>query len=243
LRFIFVAPYSIFMLNTNLKILLADDEIDALEFMQYNLQKEGYIVLTAKNGKEALAIAQSEQPHLIILDVMMPQMDGMQACRELRSMPLFKNTLIVFLTARSEEFTQISGLELGADDYITKPIKPHLLVSKVKSLLRRHDSGESEKILPEKIITIADLEINKDRFTVLCKGEQITLPRKEFKLLWLLANKPGKVFSREEILKKIWGQEVIVSDRTIDVHIRKIREKIGEGYIKTLKGIGYKFDA
>lgn len=230
------------MLDAALKILLADDETDALEFMQYNLEKEGYLVFTATNGKETIAIAEREKPHLIILDVMMPNMDGMQTCRALREMPMFKDTLIVFLTARNEEYSQVLGLEMGADDYIAKPIKPQFLLSKVKSILRRYQ-GAHEKAMPEKIIKVSNLEINKDRFTVLCNDKSIVLPRKEFKLLWLLANKPGKVFTREEILRKIWGSDIIVSDRTIDVHIRKIREKIGEGYIKTLKGIGYKFDS
>lgn len=228
--------------STDLKILLADDEPDALEFMQYNLRKEGYTVFNAANGKEALSIADREQPHLIVLDVMMPELDGMQTCRELRLRPAFKQTLIVFLTARSEEFTQMMALDLGADDYITKPIKPHLFVSKIKSLLRRYQ-GQDTAYAPETTIKVGGIEINKDRFTVFCNNEIIELPRKEFSLLSLLAAKPGKVFTRDEILYKIWGSDIIVNDRTIDVHIRKIREKLGDGYIKTIKGIGYKFDA
>jgi len=232
-------------MNKGIKILLADDEPDALEFMQYNLRKEGYTVFKALNGKEAIAIAQRERPHLIVLDVMMPELDGMQTCRELRMLPDFKQTLIVFLTARSEDFSQLMGLDLGADDYLTKPIKPHLFVSKIKSLLRRYQDTAAPlpSISPNQIVRAGGIEIDKERFTVWRNGEIIELPRKEFNLLLLLASKPGKVFTRDEILLKIWGSDIIVGDRTIDVHIRKIREKLGDGYIKTLKGIGYKFDA
>lgn len=232
-------------MNKGIKILLADDEPDALEFMQYNLRKEGYTVFKALNGKEAIAIAQREKPHLIVLDVMMPELDGMQTCRELRMLPDFKQTLIVFLTARSEDFSQLMGLDLGADDYLTKPIKPHLFVSKIKSLLRRYQDTAAPlpSISPNQIVRAGGIEIDKERFTVWRNGEIIELPRKEFNLLLLLASKPGKVFTRDEILLKIWGSDIIVGDRTIDVHIRKIREKLGDGYIKTLKGIGYKFDA
>ncbi len=232
-------------MNKGIKILLADDEPDALEFMQYNLRKEGYTVFKALNGKEAIAIAQREKPHLIVLDVMMPELDGMQTCRELRMLPDFKQTLIVFLTARSEDFSQLMGLDLGADDYLTKPIKPHLFVSKIKSLLRRYQDTAAPlpSISPNQIVRAGGIEIDKERFTVWRNGEIIELPRKEFSLLLLLASKPGKVFTRDEILLKIWGSDIIVGDRTIDVHIRKIREKLGDGYIKTLKGIGYKFDA
>lgn len=232
-------------MNNDIKILLADDEPDALEFMQYNLRKEGYTVFKALNGKEAIAIAQREQPQLIVLDVMMPELDGMQTCRELRTLPNFNQTLIIFLTARNEEFTQLMGLDLGADDYLTKPIRPHLFVSKIKSLLRRYQDNLTP--LPSspsnQIVKAGDIEIDKERFTVWRNGETIELPRKEFNLLLLLASKSGKVFTRDEILRKIWGSDIIVGDRTIDVHIRKIREKLGDGYIKTLKGIGYKFDA
>ena len=232
-------------MNNDIKILLADDEPDALEFMQYNLRKEGYTVFKALNGKEAIAIAQREQPQLIVLDVMMPELDGMQTCRELRTLPNFNQTLIIVLTARNEEFTQLMGLDLGADDYLTKPIRPHLFVSKIKSLLRRYQDNLTP--LPSspsnQIVKAGDIEIDKERFTVWRNGETIELPRKEFNLLLLLASKSGKVFTRDEILRKIWGSDIIVGDRTIDVHIRKIREKLGDGYIKTLKGIGYKFDA
>ena len=219
------------------KILIVDDEADVLEFMRYNLKKEGFKVFIAPDGIEAIKIAQKEIPHLVILDIMMPEMDGLEACKELRSLPELKNTLITFLTARSEEFTQVMGLEMGADDYITKPVKPRLLISKVKSLLRRYSKEETEDV-----ILVSDLEINRDTFTIK-RGEQvIELPRKEFKLIYLLASKPGKVFTREKILNEVWGTDVIVNDRTIDVHIRKLREKIGNEYIKTIKGIGYKFE-
>lgn len=223
-----------------LKILIADDEPDVLEFVRYNLQKENFTVLTAPNGLKAIEMAKKHLPQLIILDIMMPELDGMQACRELVLIPELKDTIIVFLTARSEEFTQVMALDLGADDYITKPIRPRLLVSKIKSLLRRFqksDSSEEE----EDTLLASDLIINKATHTLTMNGQPIDLPRKEFALLYLLASKPGRVFNREEILNKVWGTDVIVNDRTIDVHIRKLREKLGKGYIKTLKGVGYKF--
>ncbi|MFK7903692.1 MAG: response regulator transcription factor [Chitinophagales bacterium] len=219
------------------KILIVDDEADVLEFMRYNLKKEGFQVFIAPDGIEAIKIAKKEIPHLVVLDIMMPEMDGLEACKELRTIPSLQDTLITFLTARSEEFTQVMGLEIGADDYITKPVKPRLLISKVKSLLRRYSKQETEDVL-----FVSDLEINRDTFTIK-RGEQIIeLPRKEFKLIYLLASKPGKVFTREKILREVWGTDVIVNDRTIDVHIRKLREKIGNEYIKTIKGIGYKFE-
>ena len=225
-------------MSNEIKILIADDEPDILEFVKYNLEKEGYQVFTAENGNDALQIAQTNLPHLIILDIMMPELDGMQACKALRNDARFSETLIIFLTARNEEFTQVVALDLGADDYIAKPIRPRLLVSKVKSLLRRYTTDEPE----QEIQRIADLEIDREKFMVRRGNETIDLPKKEFNLLYLLASKPGKVFGREEILARIWGDDVIVNDRTIDVHIRKIREKLGEHYIKTIKGIGYKFD-
>ncbi len=226
------------MTNVDIKILLVDDEPDALEFLSYNLKKEGYQVFTASNGMDAIEVAQQKLPHLIILDVMMPELDGIQTCKELRALDEFQETLIVFLTARGEEFTQVMGLDMGGDDYLTKPIKPRLLVSKVRSLLRRFNEQEADKI-----IRVHDLEINKETF-ILTQGERkIDLPKKEFNLIYLLASKPGKVFTREEILNKIWGTDIIVNDRTIDVHIRKLREKLGSEYIKTIKGIGYKFNA
>ena len=223
------------------KILIADDEPDILEFVSYNLVKEGYQVSTAKNGSEAIELAKKIKPHLILLDIMMPELDGVEVCRELRSNPDFKNTIIAFLTARSEDYSQIVGFEVGGDDYITKPIRPRVLTSRISALLRRYsnapsDSGDND------IIKIADLNIDKTRVLVYKGEEEIVLAKKEFELLYLLASKPGKVFTREEIFKVVWGNDVIVGNRTIDVHIRKIREKVGEDYIKTIKGIGYKFE-
>ncbi|MGB1205602.1 MAG: response regulator transcription factor [Chitinophagales bacterium] len=225
------------MNNNDIKILMVDDEADSLEFMSYNIRKEGYQVFLASNGIKALEQAEKHLPHLIILDIMMPELDGIQTCKELRSKEVFKDTLIVFLTARSEEFTQVLALDIGADDYLTKPIKPRLMLSKIKSLLRRYSKEEEEK---SDVIAVRDLEIDRDTFTLRKAGRLIELPRKEFNLLYLLASRPGKVFTREKILDKIWGN-VIVNDRTIDVHIRKLREKLDKGYIKTVKGIGYKF--
>jgi len=219
------------------KILLVDDEPDILEFLGYNLKKEGYNVITASNGMDAIAIAKKENPHLIILDVMMPEMDGMEVCQELRKIPSLRDTMITFLTARNEEYSQISGFDSGSDDYITKPIKPNVFVSRVKALLRR-----VEKNTFSAVIEIAGIKINKDKYIVEKDGKEIIFPKKEFELLNLLISKPGKVFKREEILNKVWGDDVIVGDRTIDVHIRKLREKIGEDYFKTIKGVGYKFD-
>lgn len=218
-------------------ILVVDDEPDILEFIDYNLQKEGYQVVLAENGQEAIVKAKAEFPDLILLDIMMPEMDGIETCRELRSLPEFKNTLIAFLTARSEDFTQIAGFDVGADDYITKPIKPRLLVSRINALLRRQLKEDSDAILK-----VGSLQVDREKFIVRMGTDEIFLPRKEFELLHLLASKPGKVFKREEILSKIWGKDVIVGDRTIDVHIRKLREKLGDDAIKTIKGIGYKLD-
>ncbi|MFO7614350.1 MAG: response regulator transcription factor [Bacteroidales bacterium] len=220
------------------RILLVDDETDVLEFLSYNLKKEGFEVSTANNGRAAINKAIEEIPHLIVLDVMMPEMDGIETCEELKSIPELKNTYIIFLTARGEYYSQITGFDAGADDYLTKPIKPRLLVSKLKALLRRYHDAGSE---PEKL-QIDDLVIDTERYLVIHKGEDIVLPRKEFELIRLLASKPNKVFTREEILSKIWGDQVIVGDRTIDVHIRKLREKIGLKSIKTVKGVGYKFE-
>ena len=221
------------------KILIVDDEIDILDFLSYNLKKEGFDVFTASNGKEALKIAQKINPDLIILDIMMPEIDGIEVCRRLREKPELHQTIIAFLTARDEDFTQITALDVGADDYITKPIIPQLLISRVKALLRRNKKEEDEK---DEIIEVSDLKIDRQRVQVLRGKEIIDLPKKEFELLLLLVSRPGKVFTREEIYHKIWGNDVIVGDRTIDVHIRKLREKIGSDQIKTLKGIGYKFD-
>lgn len=221
------------------KILLVDDEEDILEFLGYNLRKEGFKVLKASNGIEAIKIAKNEIPHLIVMDVMMPEMDGITAVREIRNSPELDETLIVFLTARSEDYSQIAGFEAGADDYVSKPIKIKVLVSRIVALLRR-------SILKRKknnVITISDLVIDQEKHLVIKKGKEITLPKKEFKLLSLLASSPSKVFTRDEIFHNVWGDDVVVGDRTIDVHVRKIREKIGLDNIKTIKGVGYKFDA
>ncbi len=219
------------------KILLVDDEEDIIEFLTYNLQREGFQVSAAYNGHQAIEKANEEKPHLIIMDVMMPEMDGISAVTEIRKNPELDETLIIFLTARSEDYSQIAGLEAGADDYISKPIKPKVLVSKLIALLRR--SVKKEK---SKIIKVNDLVIDQEQFVVFKNNKQITLPKKEFKLLKLLASSPNKVFTREEIFSKVWGDDVIVGDRTIDVHIRKIREKTGVDYICTVKGVGYKLE-
>jgi two-component system, OmpR family, alkaline phosphatase synthesis response regulator PhoP len=221
------------------KILIVDDEPDILDFLSYNLRKEGFEVITASNGTEALQMAIKTRPQLIILDIMMPEMDGVEVCRRLRANPDFDKTTITFLTAREEDLSQISALDVGGDDYITKPIKPQVFISRIKALLRRN---KTELVENEHIIRVANLEINKEKVQILRGTEIIDLPKKEFELLLLLVSKPGKVFTREEIYNKIWGNDVIVGDRTIDVHIRKLREKIGVENIKTLKGIGYKFD-
>jgi len=221
------------------KILIVDDEPDILEFLHYNLRKEGYQVVTAPDGLQAIQVAEREKPNLILLDIMMPEMDGVETCRQLRSRKEFDDTPIAFLTARDEDFSQIAALDVGGDDYITKPIKPRVLVSRINALLRRSGRATEEET---RTISLHDLIIDKDKVLVF-KGEKIIeLPRKEFEILWLLASKPGRVFTREEIFDKIWGADVIVGNRTIDVHIRKLREHIGETYIKTMKGIGYKFD-
>ncbi|GGX08283.1 response regulator transcription factor [Aquimarina muelleri] len=218
-------------------ILLVDDEPDILEIVGYNLTAEGYTVLTAENGAEAVKIAKKKKPHLIILDVMMPEMDGIEACEHIRKVPDLQDTIITFLTARGEDYSQVAGFDAGADDYITKPIRPKVLVSKVKALLRRlKEEGSSDNI-----VKIGDLVINRDEYKIIKDKTEIILPRKEFELLSLLASKPGKVFKREDILDKVWGNEVIVGGRTIDVHIRKLREKIGDNSFKTIKGVGYKF--
>ena len=222
----------------DVKVLLVDDETDVLDFRKYNLEKEGFWVYTARDGVEAIQMAKKMNPHLIILDLMMPKMDGIETCRELRNMPEFKNTIITFLTARDEDYSQIAGFEVGADDYITKPIKPRVFISRIKALLRRLESNENSSKLQ-----VGDIEIDRERYIVIKSGQEISLPRKEFELMNLLVSKPGRVFKREEILSKVWGNDTIVGDRTIDVHIRKLREKIGDDYFKTIKGIGYKFDA
>lgn len=229
------------MKNEDIRILLVDDELDILEFIEYNLIKENYQVFTANNGYDAIKVAEKENPHLIILDIMMPNLDGVEVCRELRSRAQFKDTIIAFLTARSEDYSQIAGFDVGGDDYITKPIRPRVLVSRVGALLRRVGSskGTEENRM---IVKVADLVIDKEKVLVYKNDDAITLAKKEFELLCLLASKPGKVFSRDEIFNKVWGTDVIVGNRTIDVHIRKVREKIGDDYIRTIKGIGYKFE-
>jgi|SRR5690554_4688410 len=225
------------MNEKDIKILLVDDEPDILEIVGYNLSNEGYQVITAENGMKAIKKAKKEKPHLIILDVMMPEMDGIEACENIRKIPELNNTVITFLTARGEDYSQVAGFDAGADDYITKPIKPKLLVSKVKALLRRFKDDMQE----DAVVKIGQLIINREEYKVTYKNKDIVLPRKEFELLSLLTSKPGKVFKREEILDKVWGNEVIVGGRTIDVHIRKLREKIGDDSFKTVKGVGYKF--
>jgi two-component system, OmpR family, alkaline phosphatase synthesis response regulator PhoP len=232
------------MSDSQSKILLVDDEVDILEFISYNLEKEGYKVYTAQNGAEAIKVAEKVLPDLIILDVMMPEMDGIAACEEIRRIPALQHTIIAFLTARGEDYSQIAGFEAGADDYITKPIRPKVLVSRVKALLKRTSAvGTAPVAIIENThtVTVGNLVIDKERYLILKDGEEMILPRKEFELLSLLVSKPGKVFTREEIYYSVWGDNVVVGDRTIDVHIRKLREKIGNDQIKTLKGIGYKF--
>lgn len=226
------------MSDKNFKVLIVDDEQDVLEFLSYNLSKEGFEVFKADNGKIGVEIAKKENPDIILLDVMMPEMDGIETCRTLRELPQFENTIIAFLTARTEDYSQIAGFETGADDYISKPIKPRVLISRLKALLRRYDSKESKST----ILNAGNIQIDRERYLITFNGEEMAVPRKEFELIYLLASKPGKVFKREEILNEIWGRDIIVGDRTIDVHIRKLREKLGEELIKTVKGIGYKFE-
>jgi len=221
------------------KILIVDDEPDIRELIEYNLKKEGYQVFTASNGQEGVAEAKRVLPDLIILDIMMPKMDGIEACRILRTMNDFKNTFMVFLTARSEEYSEIAGFNVGADDYIAKPIKPRALTSRINAILRRNVQSDIEI---ENKLEIGDLVIDREAFLVYQRGEKVVLAKKEFELLYLLASKPGKVFTREVILKNIWEDSVVVTNRTIDVHIRKLREKLGDKYVSTVKGVGYKFE-
>ncbi|MDB9835744.1 MAG: DNA-binding response regulator [Candidatus Arcticimaribacter sp.] len=224
------------MEKSSIKILLVDDEPDIIEILTYNLNKEGYQVFSASNGKEALVQASKIIPHLIILDVMMPVMDGIEACENLRKDNRFEDTIIMFLSARSEDYSHVAAFDVGADDYVNKPIKPKVLNSKVSALLRRFTKNETNTN-----IVHGDLTINLDEYKVILKGEKISFPRKEFELLRLLASKPDKVFKREKIMEAVWGNDVVVGDRTIDVHIRKLREKMGNAYFKTIKGVGYKF--
>lgn len=228
------------MKKKDIKILLVDDEPDILEIVGYNLSQAGYQITTAANGKEAIRQAKKTIPHLIIMDVMMPEMDGMEACEQIREIPELKDVIIAFLTARSEDYSQVAGFEVGADDYIAKPIKPKLLISKVKGLLRRLKEDEPKE--SNTSINIGELYINREEYKIVNNGKTIILPRKEFELLYLLASKPGKVFTRTEILDKVWGNEVVVGGRTIDVHIRKLREKIDDDLFKTIKGVGYKME-
>ena len=222
------------------KVLVVDDEPDILEFISYNLKKENYEVFLANNGTEAIDQVKQSKPDIIILDIMMPEMDGVEVCRHLRENKDFDDIVIVFLTARNEDFTQIAALDAGGDDFINKPIRPRVLISRINALLRRSDRKSREE--EEEIIELGDLKIEMDKVNVSKSGVKIELAKKEFELLCLLASRPGKVFTREEIFNKVWGMDVIVGNRTIDVHIRKLREKIGETYIKTVKGIGYKLE-
>lgn len=220
------------------KILVVDDERDILEILEYNLRQNGYDVTTASDGEQALKLAREYRPDLILLDIMMPKMDGVETCRRLRELPEMRGTYIVFLTARSEEYSEIAGFEAGGDDYLSKPVKTRVLLSRIKAMLRRSMELEAEESKP---LRVAELEILRDEYLVYKNGEPLNLPKKEFELLYFLASRPGKVFSREILLEKIWGNDVYVVARTIDVHIRKLREKIGEDYIQTIKGVGYKF--
>jgi len=221
------------------KILIVDDEPDILEFLQYNLRKEGYAVVFAYDGKQALDVAEREKPDLIVMDIMMPELDGVETCRILREKKEFEHVPIAFLTARDEDFSQITALDVGGDDYITKPIKPRVLTSRINALLRRANRDVPEE---DNSIHLHDLVIDRLKMLVFKAGKPVELPKKEFEIIWLLASKPGRVFTRDEIFDKIWGSDVIVGNRTIDVHIRKLRERLGEHYIKTMKGIGYKFE-
>ena len=225
-------------MKDNIKILVVDDEEDILEFLSYNLRAEGYDVIVADNGILAIELAKQEQPSLIILDVQMPDMDGITTCEKIREIPSLKETVVTFLTARSEDYSQIAGFEAGADDYITKPIRPKVLVSRVKALLKRR--GITKDTIS--IIELGDIVIDKEKHLTTYKGQEVIFAKKEFKLLKLLISKPGKVFTRQEILEKVWGSDIIVGDRTIDVHIRKLREKLADHYVKTVKGVGYKFE-
>lgn len=224
--------------NKNIKILVVDDEPDIIEIISYNLKQQNYKVFSSDNGADSIKIAEIKKPDLIILDVMMPGMDGIQVCEKLRSNKTFNNTIIMFLSARGEEFTHLAAYEAGADDFVNKPVSPKLLVSKVKSLLRRLNLSNKTSLLKLKF---KGLIIDKDEYTVKVKGQKLILPRKEFELLFLLSSNPDKVIQREKIMNQVWGEDIIVGDRTIDVHIRKLREKVGENFIKTVKGIGYKF--
>ena len=226
--------------KSNYKILVVDDEEDIRELLVHLLEKEGFQTKVCSNGLEGLKIAMSWLPHLILLDVMMPEMDGIETCREIRNKKEIKNTIIAFLTARNEDYSQIAGFDSGADDYISKPVKPRVLISRINALLRRYENQPEDNSGKE--IELGELKINRDKFLVYKNNTPIQLPRKEFELLDLLVSKPGNVFTRSHILDSVWGEDVVVGDRTIDVHIRKLREKLGDNYFKTIKGIGYKFE-
>ena len=230
-------------MSSGKRILLVDDEKDILEFLSYNLTKEGFIVKTCLNGSSAIKVIDEFQPNLIVLDVMMPGMDGIETCEIIRANSNYDDIIIAFLTARSEDYSQVAGLEAGADDYINKPIKPKVLVSRVKALLRRKTSQGTGQNISSSSINISDLNIDRESYQIERDGIEISLPRKEFEILYLLATKPGKVFKREEIFDKVWGDDVIVGGRTIDVHVRKLRRKLGRDYIVTVKGVGYKFNS
>jgi two-component system alkaline phosphatase synthesis response regulator PhoP len=225
------------------RILLIDDEPDILEILSFNLNKTGYNVITSLNAREGIEIAREYQPHLILMDVMMPGMDGIEACEQMRSIDALKDTVIAFITARTEDYSQVAGFEAGADDYIAKPVNLKVLSNRIKALLKRFGDNHSGTLreLPSHIINLGDLEIDREKYVIKIQGKEMLLPKKEFELLLLLSSKPGKVFTRESIFTHIWGDDVVVGDRTIDVHIRKLREKIGEGLIVTIKGVGYKF--
>ena len=224
------------------KILLVDDEKDIIEFLTYTLKKEDFVVYSAKNGKEAIEITKTKNPHLVLLDVMMPEMDGIETCERLRELPVAQNTIIAFLTARSEDYSQIAGFKAGGDDYISKPVKPRVLVSRIKALLKRYGNKVVEIKEEEQVLKYGNLEIDLERYLVINEGHELHLPKKEFNLLLLLTSKPSKVFSRDEIFHRLWGNDIYVGDRTIDVYVRKLREKIGLDRIKTVKGVGYKFE-
>ena len=220
------------------KILVVDDEVDILELLKYNLKKEGYNVKTVTNGIDAIETAKNFFPDLVLLDIMMPHQDGVETCRQLRELPEMENTFIIFLTARAEEYSEVAAFDIGADDYITKPIKPRALMSRIGAIFRRGDVKSKDV----NHITVGDLTIDRTSYTIMIKDKKITLPKKEFQLLYFLAQNPNKVFSRDDLLQNIWGTDVYVLARTVDVHIRKVREKIGEGFIRTVKGVGYKFE-
>src|ERR1051325_9107038 len=225
--------------TSNVKILLVDDEPDILEFISYNLKKEGYRVVCAPNGAEALAVAKKEMPDLVILDIMMPGMDGIETCREIRENEQLKDILVIFLTARNEDYSQIAGFEVGADDFINKPVRPRVLLSRIKAVLRRNDRSLSASSKEE---VMSGLKIDKEKYSVTLDGAPVNLRKKEFELLALLASKPGKVYNRDEILNKVWGEQVVVGDRRSEEHTSELQEKLGEKYIRTIKGVGYKFE-